>query len=87
LKKRLRKYGLISSFEKLSKISKKKELLIPQEAIWEAVDIWQSRARTVEKARGGDLDQDYRLIPSHWPDFKVLPVDYCATDHVTVQLS
>lgn len=28
----------------------------------------------------------YRSSPSHWLDFKVLPADYCATDHVTVQL-
>ena len=52
LKQRLIKYGLITDFEKLKKILKKEWLLIPQEAIRSAVDVWQFRVRGVVGASG-----------------------------------
>ena len=56
LKERLNKYGHIVNFQKLKKLLKKEWKAIPQQAIQDSVDSWQSRARSVEKSNGGHIE-------------------------------
>jgi len=58
LKERLNKYGLIGNFKKLKKLLKKEWNAIPQQAIQDAIDSWQSRVRAVEKVNGGHIEKN-----------------------------
>jgi len=56
LKERFNKYGHIVNFQKLKKLLKKEWKAIPQQAIQDLFDSWQSRARSVEKSNGGHIE-------------------------------
>ena len=56
LKERLNKYGHIVNFQKLKKLLKKEWKAIPQQAIQDLFDSWQSRAWSVEKSNGGHIE-------------------------------